>query len=131
MSNSSPPLDYTITSSSTGDTFTIDLSTLTMNSTSVTGSTYYYNSGTNGTGYTIGNGQPTMTITSGGNIGIGATGTASIFNWKSEEFVDCFPDFNRIEKMCEQYPGLKIAFEKFKTVYTLVKDDYDSPKDKK
>jgi hypothetical protein len=125
MSNSSPPLDYTITSSSTGDTFTIDLSTLNMNSASGTGSTYYYTSGA------VGTSQPTMTITSGGNVGIGTTGASSIFNWKSEEFVDRFPDFSRVEKMCEQYPGLKIAFEKFKTVYTLVKDDYDTPKDKK
>jgi hypothetical protein len=33
--------------------------------------------------------------------------------------------------MCEQYPGLKIAFEKFKTTYYLVKDDYDTPEDKR
>jgi hypothetical protein len=100
-----------------------------MNTMAATGSTYYYNNV--GSGVTIGSGQPTMTITSTGNVGIGATGTSSIFNWKTEEFVDCFPDFSRVEKMCEQYPGLKIAFEKFKTVYTLVKDDYDAPKDKK
>lgn len=47
------------------------------------------------------------------------------------EWVDCLPDFKRIEKMCEEYPGLKIAYEKFKTVYKLVKDDYDTPKDKR
>jgi len=33
--------------------------------------------------------------------------------------------------MCDEYPGLKIAFEKFKTTYKLVKDDYDTPKDKR
>jgi hypothetical protein len=48
-----------------------------------------------------------------------------------EEWVNCFPDFKRIEKMCEEYPGLKIAYEKFKTVYKLVKDHYDTPEDQR
>jgi len=48
-----------------------------------------------------------------------------------EEWVDTFPDFNRVQKMCEEYPGLKIALEKFKTVYKLVKDHYDTPEDKR
>ena len=48
-----------------------------------------------------------------------------------EEWVNCLPDFNRIEKMCEEYPGLKIAYEKFKTTYKLVADHYDTPKDKR
>jgi hypothetical protein len=41
------------------------------------------------------------------------------------------PNFDRIQKMCKEYPGLAIAFEKFKTTYYLVKDEYDNPKDKK
>jgi len=48
-----------------------------------------------------------------------------------EEWVNCFPDFKRIEKMCEEYPGLKIAYEKFVTTYKLVTDHYDTPKDKR
>jgi len=48
-----------------------------------------------------------------------------------QEWVDCFPDFKRIEKMCEEYPGLKIAYEKFVTTYKLVTDHYDTPKDKR
>ena len=48
-----------------------------------------------------------------------------------DEWVNCFPDFKRIEKMCEEYPGLKIAYDKFKTVYKLVADHYDTPKDKR
>lgn len=87
-------------------------------------SSYYYNTGS------------TMTINSTGSIGIGSTtisgASTSTFNWKvPEEFVDAFPDYNRIEKMCEEYPGLAIAFEKFKTVYNLVKDHYDTPEDKR
>ena len=48
-----------------------------------------------------------------------------------EEFVDAFPDYARIEKMCKEYPGLAIAFEKFKTTYKLVKDHYDTPADQR
>jgi hypothetical protein len=54
------------------------------------------------------------------------------FNWgDSEEFVDSFPDWQRIQDMCKKYPGLEIALRNFRTVYTLVKDDYDNPKDEK
>lgn len=48
-----------------------------------------------------------------------------------EEWVNQFPDFDRVQKMCEEYPGLKIALKKFKTVYKLVKDHYDTPEDKR
>ena len=52
------------------------------------------------------------------------------FNWgDAEEFVDSFPDWQRIQDMCKKYPGLEIALRNFRTVYTLVKDDYDNPKD--
>jgi hypothetical protein len=64
--------------------------------------------------YTIGNG-----INSGFRINL------------PEEFVNCFPDFDRIQKMCEEYPGLKIAYEKFITTYKLVKNHYDTPEDER
>jgi hypothetical protein len=52
------------------------------------------------------------------------------FNWgEAEEWVDAFPDWQRIQDMCKKYPGLEIALRNFQTVYTLVKDDYDNPKD--
>jgi len=51
--------------------------------------------------------------------------------WNRQEFVDYMPDLTRVEAMCKEYPGLAIAFEKFKTTYKLVKDDYDTPKDKR
>lgn len=82
----------------------------------------------------------TYSYTSGATVGglsaaqICSISTLSVsdikINWP-EEWVNCFPEWGRIEKMCEEYPGLRIAFEKFKTVYTLVKDDYDTPKDKR
>lgn len=47
------------------------------------------------------------------------------------EWVDSFPDFNRVDAMCKKYPGLKIAFDNFKVFYEMVKDDYDNPTPKK
>ena len=93
-----------------------------------TGSTYYYNTGAGAMGS-----SGTISISGGGySIGTGSTITLndinpSAFEWKNEEFVDCFPNFDRIKKMCEQYPGLQIAYEKFVTTYKLVKDHYDTP----
>jgi hypothetical protein len=106
-----------------------------------TGSSYYYTgSGSNGSNGTI-TFSSGMTINSIGSIGIGTgnvtiggTGTSD-YSWAfhnlPEEFVDTLPDINRIKKMCEQYPGLKIAYEKFKTTYYLIKDDYDTPEDQR
>ena len=55
--------------------------------------------------------------------------SGSEFIWKiPEEWIDAFPDWSRVQDMCKQYPGLKIALRNFQTVYTLVKDDYDNPK---
>lgn len=139
MTNSSQPQDYLTTSSDIGfiaqevssvipDTISIDLSSLTTDTITVTGSNYQpaYTYSTGGaSSYTIGN-------ISNASIGtITLNDFSSEYKWTNEEWVDSFPDWNRIQKMCDEYPGLKIAFEKFKTTYKLVKDDYDSPKDKK
>jgi hypothetical protein len=48
-----------------------------------------------------------------------------------EEWVGTFPDWSRVEDMCKKYPALEIALRNFKTVYQLVKDDYDNPTPKK
>ena len=67
-----------------------------------------------------------------GGSGGSATYSGTSYTFKMpEEWVDCFPDFNRIKKMCEDYPGLKIAYEKFVTTYEMVKVDYDNPENKK
>jgi hypothetical protein len=108
------------------DTITIDTSAWNMNSG--TGSSYYYTTGAGSGGFST----DTITISGGGSgytISTIDNISTTSFNWKNEEFVDCLPDFNRVQAMCEQYPGLKIAYEKFVTTYKLVKDDYDSPKD--
>lgn len=118
MSNTSQPtdssitLDDTITISSTVDQFYIDNTmigdiSITLDSSAAVAQGIY-------------------TITTNDTIDIG-----SIFDnldmleeWKSK-----FPDWDRVQGMCEKYPGLKIAFENFKMFYEMVKDDYDNPKD--
>jgi len=76
---------------------------------------------------------PSLTTSQINTITIGGIGidTSSFAINLPQEWVDCFPDFKRIEKMCEEYPGLKIAYEKFVTTYKLVTDHYDTPKDKR
>lgn len=146
------------TSSQQTDSLTTSNDTITLNS--VDSVSYNWYTGTGGfiaqdittimpsnvtAGGISGSGVSTVTITGGGvgtiiGNGSGASGTINIgtidypssWNWnQEEEFVNCLPDFDRIKKMCDSYPGLKIAYEKFVTTYKLVKDDFDAPKDKK
>ena len=77
----------------------------------------------------ISNGGTSNCYTIGGGLGAGYSNNFS-FNIP-EEWVNTFPDFDRIQEMCKEYPGLKIAFDKFKTVYKLVKDHYDTPEDQR
>jgi hypothetical protein len=51
--------------------------------------------------------------------------TGSSNYWVKEEFDGRFPDYERVQKMCKDYPGLEIAYRKFKEVYKMVKEDYD------
>jgi hypothetical protein len=120
MNISSVPLTYSTTSSDTGF-IAQDMSTVLSDTITISG----------GTGYTIGSNAGTYTIATSGTVTLDSINT-STFNWKMpEEFVDAFPDYTRIEKMCKEYPGLAIAFEKFKTTYKLVKDHYDTPEDQR
>jgi len=143
MSTFSAPMDYSATSDNCGiiaqEISAIDPSIManisaaaggldTVTISNGTGSSYYY------TGAGIGGSSNTITISGAGSgytIGTISNLNTSTFTWKNEEFVNCLPDFDRIQKMCEQYPGLKIAFEKFVTTYKLVKDHYDTPEDQR
>lgn len=104
------------------DSAYLDTITLSSPLTYTSGTSSFYTVGTSAAGATV---SPTYTTIS--NI-------SNSVSWgfkMPEEWVNCFPEWGRIEKMCETYPGLKIAFEKFKTTYDLVKDDYDTPADSK
>ena len=146
MTNSSVPSDYSITSSDTIQISSLDTITLTAypSTSGITG----YNPNTGYSGYSGG----TVTINTGSvgssystisplttsqlntiTAGSGLNGTDySTFTFNTpEDWVNQFPDWNRVQKMCKEYPGLQIAFEKFKTTYKLVKDHYDTPEDQR
>ena len=119
---------------------TIDLSD-TPSTTVVGASDYSYQYNNDMTTITL---PSISSINAGGStytIGSGISGISTINNisidtgsytWKMpKEWVDCFPEWSRVEDMCKQYPGLAIAFRNFQTVYQLVKDDYDNPTPKK
>ena len=136
MNDSSAPPDCSTTSSNDVGFIAQEITTFFPDTITLTSNAYdtMVGSGTitigNATGYTVGTGVSYTGIGNGGTFTIDNI-NASTFSWKNEEFVDCMPDINRIENMCKEYPGLAIAFEKFKTTYNIVKDDYDNPKDKK
>jgi hypothetical protein len=117
----------------------IDTLTLTSGSTITIDPNYSYHystAGAVGSGITSISGAAGSTYTIGGLTGntVNTISTINISDFKinlPEEWVNCFPDFDRIEKMCKEYPGLKIAYDQFKTVYSLVRDDYDTPKDQR
>jgi len=131
MTTFSAPLTSSITSS---DSITLT-DTITLNTG--TDSVYYY------TGNGVGGSSDTITISGGGyaiggSMNTGTINTVSIggagsgFNWSiPKEWDGCFPEWQRIQDMCKQYPALQIAFEKFKTTYKLVKDHYDTPEDQR
>ena len=133
MSNSSAPVTYSTILNDGAVSGNIgiiaqEISTVLSDTITLTGGTSNYSYSTGST-ITISNGGYTIGASGAGTI---SSINSSQFNWKMpEEFVDAFPDYNRIEKMCKEYPGLAIAFEKFKTVYNLVKDHYDTPEDQR
>jgi hypothetical protein len=127
MNSSSAQPTYSITSSDDTDTITIDTSSW----------------GSFTAGGVSGSSMNTITLTGAGasTYTIGSAGVSSItlndintseFTWKMpEEWVDSFPDYAKVQEMCDKYPAFKIAFEKFKQMYDLVEDDYEAKKGNK
>lgn len=130
MTTSSVQTDYLTTLSDTIDLSTASIMNSTISTsdtitlTGAVGSSSTFTFTNTGSSYTYSTASASPCITN-----INVSGISSI--WNQQEFVDCMPNLQRLEAMCEEYPGLKIAFEKFKTTYFLVKDDYDTPKDQR
>jgi hypothetical protein len=76
------------------------------------------------TGASYGTFNGTFNTSSIETIDVGSFNGSSNY-WVKEEFDGRFPDYDRIQKMCKDYPGLEIAYRKFKEVYKMVKEDYD------
>jgi hypothetical protein len=119
MSSSSAPETYSITLNSDP----IDLSSITSTDTVTIDTSMFSGS------YTLSSGS-ISTITLSDTIS-----TSSIDNnWSFTlpvEWVDSFPVYSEVEKMCKEYPALQIAFEKFKQTYAMVEDDWESKKGNK
>jgi hypothetical protein len=131
MNNSSVPPDCSTTSSSDVGFIAQEITTILPDTITLTGSNYYNMSSSSVVSIGGSGSSGTYTIGSSATVSLNDINT-STFTWKMpEEFVDAFPDYERVQRMCNQYPGLKIAYEKFATTYNIVKDDYDHPKDKK
>jgi hypothetical protein len=124
VNNSSPEPIYTITldnTSETSDTITVsnwsaeNIPALTSaDIITLTGTPYNtYGSGT----VTIGNIE-TVDLS-------GIESFTSFTNLYKEDFDGRFPDYEKVLDMCKEYPGLEIAYKKFKEVYKMVKEDYD------
>lgn len=122
MNNSSPQDLYSITLD--GDVVTNDTITITSDSstfdTMAGDLTYIQNVGD-------------ITIDIGNTLSYNDTiSTGYINNIQGilfpQEWIDTFPDWHKVQDMCKQYPSLEIAMRNLKTVYDLVKDDYDAQK---
>lgn len=132
MSSSSQQPDSSITLS---DTYTIDVSN--MSTFNFTNNDTITLTGYNPCTVSYPSSYSTLTTTQISGLTTAQLGSITSIDTSSfkisfpEEWINCFPEFKRIEKMCEEYPGLKIAYEKFVTTYKLVADHYDTPKDKR
>ncbi len=119
MNNSSQEQPFTITLDDT-----LDFGSLTTTSTSTIGDiTYQIPALTTADIVTL-----TGTPYSSGSFNYGNIETidiGSFTGYYKEEFDGRFPDWDRVQNMCKEYPGLDIAFKKFKEVYKMVKEDFD------
>jgi hypothetical protein len=76
-------------------------------------------------------GSGTFTVDTGFSDNIYSEGiTFDSGNWVlGQEFVDHLPSIDKVKSMCAEYPALEQAYEKFKHIYNLVKDDYNNGDD--
>lgn len=122
MSNSSQEQIFTITLDSDTDTNSICDNVVTWNTTSIPALTTNDIITLTGSPYASGS----VTYSNIETIDLSAIETFSSFtNLYKEEFDGRFPDYDRVQEMCKEYPGLDIAYRKFKEVYKMVKEDYD------
>ena len=49
--------------------------------------------------------------------------------WEQVEFEDSMPSIAKVEDMCNDYPALAKAYEKFKTIYAMVHQDWKGKQD--
>lgn len=122
MNNSSQEPIYTITLDDNEDTDHIPNNVITWGTSSIPALTTSDIITLTGTAY----GSGSTTYSNIETIDLSKIDSFGSFtNFYKEEFDGRFPDFDRVQEMCKEYPGLEIAYKKFKEVYKLVKEDYD------
>ncbi len=118
MTTNNDPITYTLDTSGTvnvGDLF-YDTST---------NNTMYYTTSTGTVStITIDSTSPTYTTTDRTNV----WDTYGDWFKRLKEFEDTMPELTKIKEMCTMYPAMDKAFENFKAIYDLVKDDYEARK---
>ena len=125
MNNSSQDQNYIVISDNSIEDISIDLSSVNTVDTSTWSTISPLSSITSiDTSAWTNQGIDTITLTSGT---LGEESFTFTNNWSlpNIEFEDCMPDAKRVNAMCKLYPGLEIAYKKFKEVYKMVKEDYD------
>ena len=55
--------------------------------------------------------------------------TLTINDYNPVEFEDHMPSVAKVEDMCNDYPALAQAYEKFKTIYAMVHQDWQGRQD--
>ena len=97
----------------------------------------FYDTSSNNTMYYTSNTGTISTITltdpsySNSTYTIDRNGTWDTYGeWfkKLKEFEDTMPELTKIKEMCTMYPAMDKAFENFKAIYDLIKDDYETRK---
>ena len=70
-------------------------------------------------------------ITSGtiSTITLDDTHWADSITWNQIEFEDSMPSVAKVEDMCKDYPALEQAYERFKTIYAMVHQDWKGKQD--
>lgn len=69
--------------------------------------------------------EDTLTITGTGDYEFDFTSIdLGPLTFEKTVWQDSLPEIDEVEKMCEHYPGLKKAYENFKTAYKLIEQDY-------
>ena len=60
----------------------------------------------------------------GNTITLEDSNWADNITWDIVEFEDGMPSVAKVEDMCKDYPALEQAYEKFKTIYAMVHQDW-------
>jgi hypothetical protein len=101
-----------------------DTITINLNDTYGTTTTYWAGDSVTDVVYS-GSNDGTFTI----DINDLTTDTIDIGDWKlSGDFGAISINPHEVEKMCKEYPGLEKAWRNFKSVYDMVKQDYEGKK---